>query len=84
LTRSKLQTQLRELVRNLDKTVVLVTHDLAEASFLGDIIVLMRRGQIVQQGSLEALQQCPAHPFVTHFINAQRSALDALEKMDVA
>lgn len=84
LTRSKLQIQLRELVRNLDKTVVLVTHDLAEASFLGDTIVLMRRGQIVQQGSLATLQQRPAHPFVTHFINAQRSALDALEQPDSA
>ena len=72
LIRAELQEELRDLFRFLGKTVVLVTHDLAEAGFLGDEIVLMRDGQIVQRGSLEDLLLRPADPFVARFVNAQR------------
>ncbi len=53
----------------------MVTHDLAEAAFLGDEIVLMRDGAIVQQGSLEQMDSRPADDFVRRFIRAQRSHL---------
>ncbi|QAT82132.1 ABC transporter ATP-binding protein [Corallococcus coralloides] len=72
LVRHDLQTDLRGIFERLGKTVVLVTHDLAEAAFLGDGIVLMREGQVVQQGTLDALESRPAEPFVTRFIQAQR------------
>lgn len=75
MIRSELQHDLRLVFKALDKTVVLVTHDLAEAGFLGDVIILLREGHIVQQGSLEALVRTPAEPFVTRFVNAQRSPL---------
>ncbi len=52
--------------------MVLVTHDLAEAVFFGDRIVLLRDGKIVQQGSFETLTREPAEPFVTEFVNAQQ------------
>jgi osmoprotectant transport system ATP-binding protein len=78
LIRAELQADLRAIFRALGKTVVLVTHDLGEAAFLGDAIVLMRDGGIVQQGSLRELVAAPADPFVTHFINAQRSPLEGL------
>jgi osmoprotectant transport system ATP-binding protein len=58
---------------------VLVTHDLGEAGFFGDLLVLLRDGQIVQQGGLADLVKAPAEPFVTRFVNAQRSPLEAVE-----
>jgi osmoprotectant transport system ATP-binding protein len=72
LVRHELQTDLRAIFSRLRKTVVLVTHDLAEAGFLGDGILLMRDGRVVQQGSLADLEARPADPFVTRFIQAQR------------
>lgn len=74
LVRHELQADLRAIFARLRKTVVLVTHDLAEAGFLGDDIVLMREGRVVQQGSLMDLETRPADPFVTRFIQAQRLA----------
>jgi osmoprotectant transport system ATP-binding protein len=72
LIRSDLQDDLKAIFQQLKKTVVLVTHDLGEAAFFGDRIVLLREGRIVQQGTLAELVQAPADPFVTRFINAQR------------
>jgi len=78
MIRSELQTDLKQIFQTLGKTVVIVTHDIGEAGFLGDIIVLLRDGQIIQQGSLQELVHTPADPFVTQFINAQRSPLEVL------
>ena len=75
LIRTSLQDDLREIFLRLRKTVVLVTHDMNEAAFFGDAIVLMRDGVIVQQGPLEALLNHPSEPFVDDFISAQRSHL---------
>jgi osmoprotectant transport system ATP-binding protein len=72
MIRTELQTDLKGIFQELGKTVVLVTHDLGEAAFFGDVIVLVREGQIVQTGTLAELLQTPAEPFVTEFINAQR------------
>jgi len=78
MIRAELQSDLREIFRRLGKTVVLVTHDIGEAGFFGDDIILLREGKIVQRGSLRELVATPADPFVTQFINAQRSPLEAL------
>ncbi|HLJ98087.1 MAG TPA: ATP-binding cassette domain-containing protein [Gemmataceae bacterium] len=78
IIRSELQTDLKRIFQTLGKTVVLVTHDLSEAGFFGDLIVLLRAGKIVQQGTLADLLQAPADPFVTRFINAQRGPLVSL------
>jgi osmoprotectant transport system ATP-binding protein len=72
MIRADLQQQLREIFRRLDKTVVMVTHDLAEARYFGDVIVLLRDGKIVQQGSFQSLVDEPAEAFVTDFVRAQR------------
>ncbi len=78
MIRSELQADLRKIFQTLGKTVVMVTHDMGEAGFFGDTIVLLRDGQIVQQGTLKELVQSPATPFVQQFINAQRSPLESL------
>jgi osmoprotectant transport system ATP-binding protein len=72
LIRADLQGDLREIFRSLAKTVVMVTHDLAEAAYFGDTIVLMKDGAIVQLGSYDDLLTRPADEFVTRFIRAQR------------
>jgi osmoprotectant transport system ATP-binding protein len=73
ITRRELQSELKEVFARLAKTVVLVTHDLHEAAWFGDEIVLMRAGRVVQRGSLEDLLAHPAEPFVTEFVHAQRA-----------
>ncbi|AMV35839.1 ATP-binding cassette domain-containing protein [Planctomyces sp. SH-PL62] len=72
LVRADLQEELREIFRTLRKTVVLVTHDLGEATFFADRVVLLRDGRIVQEGSPADLWHRPADPFVTRFVRAQR------------
>ena len=72
LVRAALQKDLKEIFARLKQTAILVTHDLAEAAFLGDEIVLMNEGSVVQRGTLEDLRTKPATSFVTEFINAQR------------
>ena len=73
MVRASLQTELKEIFSRLGKTVVLVTHDMAEAGYIGDSIVLMQAGQIVQQGTLDDLRERPTDGFVSEFITAQRS-----------
>jgi osmoprotectant transport system ATP-binding protein len=72
LVRADLQTELRDIFRAFGKTVVLVTHDLGEAAFFADRVVLLRDGHIVQQGSAADLWHRPADPFVARFVQAQR------------
>jgi len=71
LVRASLQKDLKEIFVRLGQTVLFVTHDLAEAIYFGDEIVLMNEGRIVQQGSVAHLREKPADPFVLEFINAQ-------------
>lgn len=72
IARRALQIELHTLFARLQKTVVLVTHDLNEAAFFGDSITLLEKGKIVQRGSLRDLSHFPANPFVAEFINAQK------------
>jgi len=73
MTRHRLQIDLKSIFTNLARTVVLVTHDMHEAAWFADEIMLMREGRIVQRGSLDDLLQRPADPFVTEFVRAQRA-----------
>jgi len=78
MIRFELQEELKQVFAALGKTVVLVTHDLAEAAFLAEDIVLMRRGRIVQQGALDDMVRTPADGFVSRFVQAQRSHRDGI------
>ncbi|MGB0632303.1 MAG: ATP-binding cassette domain-containing protein [Alphaproteobacteria bacterium] len=77
MVRHDLQTELRDIFRDLGKTVVMVTHDLSEAAYFGDDIVLMRDGGIEQRGTMKDLRDRPASSFVEAFIRAQRGLADA-------
>jgi len=73
VVRHELQAQMRDLFDALGKTVVLVTHDVAEAAWFGDTLVLLRNGRVLQQGSARDLLDASADPFVREFMTAQRS-----------
>lgn len=72
IVRNQLQQDLRNIFRTLKKTVLFVTHDMAEAAYLGDEICLMRQGRLIQRGPLKELVDSPADPFVEEFLKAQR------------
>ena len=74
MIRFDLQTDLKSIFQKLKKTVIMVTHDLSEANFFGDHIILMRNGRIIQQGLLLDFQKEPAEDFVLKFVQAQRSS----------
>ncbi len=79
VVRRRLQRELKRIFRSLGKTVVMVTHDVAEAAFFADRVVLMRGGRILQRGRLAELASRPADDYVTEFINAQKAPLEELE-----
>ena len=76
LIRFDLQNDLKEIFISLKKTVILVTHDLNEAVFFGDNILLMKEGSLIQQGTITDFINSPAEPFVTKFIKSQRSTIE--------
>jgi osmoprotectant transport system ATP-binding protein len=78
MVRHGLQEELRALFGRLRKTVVLVTHDMAEAAFFANRLVLMRAGQIVQEGTYRDLATAPAQEFVSEFVRAQRGVYGML------
>lgn len=79
MIRADLQADLKRIFQALKKTVVLVTHDMGEAAYFGDTVVLLRGGAIVQEGPVQELLHAPVDPFVTQFISAQRNPLEAVE-----
>ena len=79
IVRNNLQQDLKAIFRDLQKTVIMVTHDMGEAAYLGDEIVLMRQGHIVQRGTLQKLVQHPADDFVSEFLKAQHAEALCIE-----
>jgi len=77
IVRAELQGHLGRLFAELGKTVVLVTHDIREASVLATAITLLTAGRVVQHGTFADLVERPATPFVTQFLTAQTLAADA-------
>lgn len=73
IVRHELQDELKAIFDQLGKTVIVVTHDMAEAAWFADRLVLMRHGRVVQEGRLDDLCRRPADPFVTRFVEAQRT-----------
>jgi osmoprotectant transport system ATP-binding protein len=73
MLRSALQAELKQLFAALKMTVVLVTHDLAEAAFLADTVTLLEGGSVEQHGTVRALFDAPATPFVERFVSSQRA-----------
>jgi osmoprotectant transport system ATP-binding protein len=73
IVRAELQTELIRLQRELDKTVVFVTHDIDEAFLLGDqVVILQAGGRVAQVGSPTEIISAPANDFGANFIGAEK------------
>ncbi|WP_199738033.1 quaternary amine ABC transporter ATP-binding protein [Falsigemmobacter faecalis] len=68
LIRMDMQSVLLDIQKEVSKTIVFITHDLDEALRLGDKIVILRAGEISQQGSGEEIVQAPANDYVRAFV----------------
>ncbi|MQS52749.1 quaternary amine ABC transporter ATP-binding protein [Companilactobacillus mishanensis] len=74
LNRSDMQDQLLDLQERLHKTIIFISHDLNEALKIGDRIMIMRDGEVVQTGTPEDILTHPANGYVENFIeNVDRS-----------
>lgn len=72
ISREQLQGELQNLQREIQKTIVFVTHDMDEALKIADTIVVMRAGQVEQIGTPDELVAEPANDFVRNFIGTER------------
>ncbi|HEY78619.1 MAG TPA: ABC transporter ATP-binding protein [Dehalococcoidia bacterium] len=82
LTRERLQAQFIHIQKEVNKTIVLVTHDLDEAIRLADRIAIMESGRLVQYDSPEIILSRPGSKFVRDFVGADR-ALKRLSRISV-
>lgn len=67
LIRKDMQNELIDLQRSLEKTIIFISHDLDEAINLGDRIILMKDGRVVQEGTAEEILTNPATEYVARF-----------------
>jgi osmoprotectant transport system ATP-binding protein len=75
IARTRLQSEFRQILKQVRKTVVLVTHDLEEATRLGDRIAIMNNGKIVQYDTSDAVLSHPADAFVENFVGIDRALI---------
>lgn len=66
--RERLMVELRQILRRMNQTAVYVTHDQEEAFAIADRVVLMRAGQVEQQGTPQSIYRRPASLFVARFL----------------
>jgi len=71
MIRAGLQRDLKEVFRRTRATVLLVTHDLIEASWFADQVCVLEDGNIVQRGAFADILERPATNFVREFVNSQ-------------
>lgn len=69
LIRTDMQNLLLELQSELHKTIVFITHDLDEALKLGDYLVMLNQGRIIQQDEPQEILLHPADPYVEDFVS---------------
>ena len=69
LIRRDMQAEVIRLHRDMGKTMIFITHDLSEALKLGDRILIMRHGELVQIGTGDELVGAPADDYVADFVS---------------
>ena len=73
IVRHELQDQLRAIFQRIDKTVILVTHDIGEACFLAPRLAVLHRGRLLQTGTFAELRHHPRDPYITRLFETQRA-----------
>lgn len=66
--RLELRIELKEILRSVGATTIVVTHDQEEALSLGDEVVVMHAGKIIQRGTPTQIYKTPANKFVAEFV----------------
>jgi glycine betaine/proline transport system ATP-binding protein len=69
LIRKEMQDELIRLQKTMQRTIIFITHDFAEALRLGDRIAIMKDGSFDQVGTPEEIVSNPATPYVREFVN---------------
>ena len=69
ITRANLQEDIKKLQKQINKTIVFVTHDIEEAFFLGDKICIIQDGELIQSGTKQEIISNPKNDFVKKFIS---------------
>ena len=78
VTRDALQAEMARIHRATGKTIVFVTHDIAEALRLATVIAVMDRGRLAQWGTPLEILESPANDFVAGFVGGEASGVQAL------
>ena len=68
ITRQTMQDEILKLQKELGLTIVFITHDIREAMKLGDRVLVMDAGEVVQLDKPEVIRDCPANEFVRDLI----------------
>ena len=71
ITRASLQEDVKKLQKQINKTIVFVTHDIEEAFFLGDKICIIQDGELIQSGTKQEIISNPQNDFVRRFITVK-------------
>ncbi|HPU49733.1 MAG TPA: betaine/proline/choline family ABC transporter ATP-binding protein [Syntrophomonadaceae bacterium] len=80
LIRREMQDTLIRLQKEVNKTIIFVTHDLSEAVRLGNRMAVMRKGEFVQQGTPEEIMTNPADEYVERFVADERAILSGSKR----
>lgn len=83
ISREKLQDDILDLQRRINKTIVFVTHDMQEAIKLGDRICIMNEGKIVQIGTPTEIIESPVNDFVREFVGMSRLSQNGNEDISI-
>ena len=79
ITRANLQEDIKKLQKQINKTIVFVTHDIEEAFFLGDKICIIQDGELIQSGTKQEIISNPKNDFVKKFIAIKKKEGEAHE-----
>jgi osmoprotectant transport system ATP-binding protein len=84
VTRDALQAEMARIHQATGKTIVFVTHDIAEALRLATVIAVMDRGRLAQWGTPLEILESPANDFVAGFVGGEASGVQLLALRTVA
>ena len=79
ITRASLQEDVKKLQKQINKTIVFVTHDIEEAFLLGDKICIIQDGELIQSGTKQEIISNPINDFVKKFIAIKKKEGEAHE-----
>jgi len=71
-TKHALLNDLARILRETNSSVIFSTHDLNEAIYLADLIVVLNNGQLVQQGTVKDVLNNPKDPFVEALVTSTK------------